>query len=183
MANGKWADCGRTIASRGPVNDLLGSPPDLTYGQMGLRAVLVFVITLVYLRLANKRFLGRYTAFDAVLAIIFGSVVSRGINGQADFGQTMVAGAVLLVLHWTMGAIALRSRAFSRLVKGTPRLLVKHGKPVPDELRRAHISEDDLLEDLRYEGGLDAIEDVEEAYLEPNGKISVIDRKAARQRA
>jgi uncharacterized membrane protein YcaP (DUF421 family) len=161
------------------MHGLLGDPPDLSWAQMALRAVLVFVIALVYLRFANKRFMGRYTAFDAVLAIIFGSVMSRGVNGQAPFWPTMLSGAVLLALHWIIGAIALRSLRFSRFVKGSPRLLIENGKMNTAEMRRAHISEEDLIEDLRYEAHIDSVEGVQAAHLECNGKISVILEKKA----
>ena len=46
----------------------------LAVGQMALRALVIFVVGLVMVRLGDKRFLGRSTAFDALLAIILGSV-------------------------------------------------------------------------------------------------------------
>jgi uncharacterized membrane protein YcaP (DUF421 family) len=163
------------------LQELLGkSVQDLTVAQMSLRAVIVFVVTLVYLRFASKRFLGRYTAFDTVLAVVFGSVMSRGVNGSAPFGSTLVAGAVLLGLHWVVGALSMKSRGFSEFVRGKPRLLVERGKVRAEGIRGTHISEDDLLEDLRYEAHVDSLEDVEAAYLECNGKISVIRRKDER---
>lgn len=163
------------------LQELLGAPPDLTVAQMSLRALIVFTVTLIYVRLANKRFLGRYTAFDAVLAIILGSVMSRAINGQAPFGRTLVAGAVLLGLHWVVGALALRSPTFSRLVKGRPRLLVRDGRMVADALRGAHITPEDLLEDIRYEAHVGSLAEIETAYLECNGKIGIVPRRRGRE--
>jgi uncharacterized membrane protein YcaP (DUF421 family) len=157
------------------IDELLGiHAHELTWVQMSLRAVVVFLVTLSYLRLANKRFLGRYTAFDAVLAIILGSVISRAINGSAPFGPTLVASAVLLALHWIVSELAMISRGFSRIVKGTPKLLVENGRMHRHNMRACHISPDDLLEDLRYEAHVGSIEEVEAAYLECNGKISVL---------
>ena len=163
------------------LEELLGTPPDLTWAQMSFRAVVVFAITLLYVRLGNKRFLGRRTAFDFVLAIILGSVMSRAINGQAPFGPTLAAGAVLLALHWVMGAAAMRSTTVSSLLKGKPRLLVKDGKFIAEEARKSHITEQDLLEDLRFEAHIDSIEDVDTAYLECNGKIGIVRRAQPRE--
>jgi uncharacterized membrane protein YcaP (DUF421 family) len=177
MAASERPGCVRNMTE---LQELLGTrAQDLTWMQMSLRALIVFVVTLVYLRVANKRFLGRYTAFDAVLAIILGSVISRGVNGSAPFGPTMIASAVLLALHWIVSALSMSSVSFSTVVKGRPKLLVDRGRLRIDAMRSCHISAEDLLEDLRYEAHVGSIEEVETAYLECNGKISVVRRQEA----
>jgi uncharacterized membrane protein YcaP (DUF421 family) len=166
------------------LNELLGlDASELTTLQMSLRAVIVFSVTLVYLRVANKRFLGRYTAFDAVLAIILGSVISRAVNGHAPFGATLAASGVLLALHWVVSELSMRSHGFSRLVRGAPKMLVENGRMNPDNMRACQISAEDLLEDLRYEAHIGSLAEVESAWLECNGKISVIRRPPAKPEA
>ena len=73
-------------------------PKDLTFLQTALRAVIVFVATLVMVRLSSKRSLARKTAFDAVLLIIIASVLARAINGSTPFFPTIGTGFVLVVL-------------------------------------------------------------------------------------
>ena len=53
--------------------------------QMALRAVVVYVVTVAFARLGKKRFMGRATAFDVILGIMLGSIVSRAITGNAPF--------------------------------------------------------------------------------------------------
>jgi uncharacterized membrane protein YcaP (DUF421 family) len=162
------------------VDSLLGvDAQTLTFGQMALRAVVVFAVALVLIRVGDKRFLGRQTAFDWVLGIIFGAVLSRAINGTAPFFPTLGAAAVMLLLHWSLAAVAFRSHAFSRAIKGRPSVLVRAGEIQRNEMRRNHITEGDLLEDLRYEAHVESIGQVEAAILECNGRMSVIRRKAA----
>ena len=60
-------------------------PKDLTFIQISLRGVVVFIATLIMVRLGHKRSLSRKTAFDAVLLVILASVLSRAINGSAAF--------------------------------------------------------------------------------------------------
>jgi hypothetical protein len=69
---------------------------DLTTGQMSLRAVVVFVLWLVIVRVADKRMLGKYSAFDVLVAVILGAVLGRTINGSAPFWGSMAAAAVLV---------------------------------------------------------------------------------------
>src|SRR5262249_49447883 len=78
------------------------SAGDLTTGQIALRAILVFLVWLVVVRLADRRLLGKYSAFDVVLAVMLGSVLSRAINGSAPFWGTLAAAAVLVALHWLL---------------------------------------------------------------------------------
>ena len=56
-------------------------PKNLTFLQIALRAVLVFIISLAIVRVANKRFLAKMTAFDAILGFILASMLARAVNG------------------------------------------------------------------------------------------------------
>src|SRR3954454_23283480 len=49
---------------------------ELGMGQMALRAVVLYVVTLLMVRLGKKRFMGQSTAFDVILGIMLGSIVS-----------------------------------------------------------------------------------------------------------
>jgi hypothetical protein len=60
-------------------------PRDLTFVQISLRGIIVFLATLIMIRLGHKRSLARKTPFDAVLLVILAAVLSRAINGSAPF--------------------------------------------------------------------------------------------------
>lgn len=154
----------------------------LSWRHMALRAVVVYVAALALVRLADKRFLGKSTAFDVILAVILGSVVSRAITGQSPFVPTLVAAAVLIALHWLLAWIAFRSDRFGTLVKGSPRTLVRDGEIQWDAMRRSHVSRDDLLGALRAAGGVDDVAGVKLARLERNGTVSVVGRDDAAPR-
>src|SRR5262245_17617982 len=64
---------------------LSAQPKDLTFVQISLRGIIVFLATLIMLRLGHKRSLAHRTPFDAVLLVILASVLSRAINGSAAF--------------------------------------------------------------------------------------------------
>lgn len=159
------------------LSDVLGldiPPSDLDLGEMSARAVVVLLATLLMVRVAGRRFLGRNAGFDVVLAIVLGSVVSRAINGQAAFFPTLGAGFVLVLVHRLLAVVACRSHFISRLLKGADWMLVRDGQIDYAALRRAEFSEDDLLENLRLRGNIASVHEVAEARLERNGQISVI---------
>src|SRR3954453_4899134 len=106
-----------TCYAREHMEDLLGlklEPHDLGYGHIVLRALIVFMVALIVVRVGAKRFLGRKTAFDYILAFILGSMLSRGINGSAPFLQTMVGGLALVLFHRLLAWLSFRSHTIGR---------------------------------------------------------------------
>jgi uncharacterized membrane protein YcaP (DUF421 family) len=155
---------------------LSSKAPDLGFGEISARAFVVYVALLVVVRSGKKRFLGEATAFDVILVITLGSIAARAISGNAAFFGSMLALAVLVATHWVFSALARESRFFSGLVKGHSTLLIRDGRINRKALRAAHMSDDDLEEDLRNKG-IDDPTAVAEARLERNGKLSVIKKK------
>jgi uncharacterized membrane protein YcaP (DUF421 family) len=147
---------------------------DINAARMSLRAAIVFVISIAMLRLGNQRFLGRSTALDVMLGLIYGALMSRAITGNAPLFPTLAAGLVLVILHWILALIAFRSHRFGKFVKGNERVLVQNGEINWDELRKTNISEHDLNEALRNHGKTPDMSNVKSAHLERNGDISVI---------
>lgn len=149
----------------------------LTLWQMALRALIVYVVTLGMVQLlGGRRLIGKHAALDVILGIIFGSVLSRAVNGDAPFFETLGAGAILIGLHWLFAMIAFRSHGFGKLVKGGSPILIDRGEIQWANMRKHGISERDLLESLRLNGQLTGPEHVRTARLERNGDISVIPR-------
>jgi uncharacterized membrane protein YcaP (DUF421 family) len=149
---------------------------DINIWQMGLRAAVVYLATLLLVRMAKKRFMGRATAFDVILGIMLGSVVSRAVTGNAPMLPALTASAVLVAMHWVFSGIALHSKGFGQVVKGQSATIVRDGRIDEDALRRAHMTENDLREDLRGKS-VSGLEQVSEARLERSGQLSVIKAK------
>src|SRR5438132_4620131 len=111
----------------GPLLGLGARPEELTFVQISLRGVVVFVATLIMVRLGHKRSLSRKTAFDAVLLVILASVLSRAINGSAAFFATLGGAVVIVLVHRLFAFIAYHSHSFGCLLKGRPDVIVEHG--------------------------------------------------------
>src|SRR3546814_818751 len=114
---------------------------ELTIVQMAARAVVVYIVTLLVVRLGKKRFLGKATAFDVILGIMLGSIVSRAITGNAPFLPALAA-AVLIALHWSFSALrfvrmasAGSSRASPAFWSGTVRSIGRKCGPPPERTR------------------------------------------------
>jgi uncharacterized membrane protein YcaP (DUF421 family) len=160
------------------VNAALGLDAEtLGVVQMALRALITYFVALAFVRIGDKRFLGKSTAFDVVIAIMFGSVMSRAITTAGEFGPVLAAGAVLVGLHFLVALITFRSDEVGSIVKGRERTLVRDGEIQWEEMATAHVTERDLRGALRAEGRVEDLGKVRLATLERSGDISVITRE------
>jgi uncharacterized membrane protein YcaP (DUF421 family) len=149
-------------------------PRALTFIQISLRGIIVFLVTLVAMRLGHKRSLSRKTPFDAVLLVILAAVLSRAINGSAAFFATLGGGVVLVVLHRLFAHLAYYSHGFGILVKGKPDTIVHDGECDFPVMRRNHVSTHDLEEDMRLSAHTDDLSKIRVARIERSGDISFI---------
>jgi uncharacterized membrane protein YcaP (DUF421 family) len=152
-------------------------PLNLNEGQMLLRAVIIYLVALAVIRIGDKRFLGKSTAFDVILGVVLGSVMSRAITGSSAFLPSIVAGTALVAMHWLLAFVTFRSPRLGNLVKGVPRVLIEDGERRQDTVRASHITEGDLLQALRSCIGTLDIDSVDRAYLERSGDITIIPRQ------
>lgn len=158
------------------MEDLLGlklQPHDLGYGQIVLRALIVFIVALIVVRLGAKRFLGRKTAFDYILAFVLGSMLSRAINGSAPFLQTLVGGLALVMFHRFLAWLSFRYHFIGRLVKGTDDVVIDKGEMQREAMKKNYFTERDMLEDLRLKSH-ESPSEVKNARIERSGDLSVI---------
>jgi uncharacterized membrane protein YcaP (DUF421 family) len=139
-----------------------------------LRTIIIYGFTLAIIRLGSKRFLSKATAFDVIVAIMLGSVMSRAIDGSTPFFMTLLAGVVLLGMHWLFAELAYKTSWFGSYVKGEPVLLIEDGKIQREGMQRASITHDDLTQAIRLKTNQTDPSKIKLAYLERDGQISAI---------
>lgn len=162
------------------INWALGlgaEPKTLTFLQMALRAIIIYIAGLMMVRLSgDRRFGGKFNDFDVILSITFGALLSRAINGSAPFWGTIGVGFVLVGMNRLFAWISDRSRSFQQMISGNALILIQDGEVQADNLKKAHISQSELLASLRSNAHLSEPNQVLVARLERSGKISVIPR-------
>src|SRR4029078_3684668 len=139
------------------IDAMLGLGRDaaaLTFTQISLRGVIVFVSALVIVRCGDRRFLSQKTAFHAVLGFILASLLARAVNGTAAFFPTLGGGFVLVMLHRALASWSRRSHPFGLLIKGRSDGIVRDGKLDEPLARHNRLSEHDLLEEFRLNGNV-----------------------------
>jgi uncharacterized membrane protein YcaP (DUF421 family) len=153
-----------------------GTAMQITWWQMSIRAVIIFLYGVVLLRLAGRRAFGRQSALDIVLTVLIGSNLSRAMTGGSPFLPTIAGSGALVLLHYASIHLTQRSDVVGFLLKGERRTLVRDGSPDPVAMRQVGVSDRDLREAIRLEG-VEELSDVKLAALERSGHISVVKRK------
>lgn len=147
---------------------------DLTAMQMSVRALIIFFVALALIRLTGMRSFGKSTAFDVIISITLGAILSRAITGEVPFFPTIIAAVVLALIHKVIAMITARSHKIGKVLKGEPRLIVKNGFIIWKNMRYGDLSETDLMEGIRKNINVDKLEKVKEAYFDRDGAISAV---------
>ncbi len=141
---------------------------------VALRSTVIYFVALMMVRIGEARLLGRNMVFDIVIGIILGSVLSRAINGSASLVPTIVACIVLVGMRYVISVLSFRSDLVSLIAKGMSSTLIRNGKIDWDMMRKNRMWERDLKSAMRLYAHLSDLEDVKEACLEREGRISII---------
>jgi uncharacterized membrane protein YcaP (DUF421 family) len=154
--------------------ELFGRGRDLTTSQMALRAFVTFFIAVGMIRLAGMRAFGGKTAFDNIVVILLGAILSRAIVGVSPFLPTVIAGITICVTHKVLAMLAARFHFISHLLKGESKVLYKEGQLNKQNIRDCDLSEGDLEEGMRLAGNIPSVDQAKEIRMERSGQISVV---------
>lgn len=138
------------------------------------RAAVMFFVLYVLLRIMGKRELGQLTPFELVVMIVLGDLIQQGVTHN-DFSLT---GAILAVttfgfLAILMSWITYLSPRAERLLDGVPKIIIRDGELLAENLRRDRITQSEVESEMRI-AGIARMDQVAWGILEPQGKISFI---------
>lgn len=139
------------------------------------RGLVVYLFLLVVFRVSGKRSLGHVTTFDFVLLLIVAETTQQALLGN-DFSVTNAFLLVITLVGLDIGLSLARQRwpGLERWIDGLPLVIVEHGRPLAERMRRARVDREDVMEAAREMQGLERLEQVKYAVLERNGTITII---------
>ncbi|RYY64942.1 MAG: DUF421 domain-containing protein, partial [Chitinophagaceae bacterium] len=91
------------------LNHYWGIKEHISPLELSARAVVMFFVSLLLLRLSGMRPFGRENTFDTIITFLIGGILSRGVVGATPF-FSCIAGAV---------AILLANKALAKLSQGS----------------------------------------------------------------
>lgn len=144
------------------------------------RTVFVYFVVLLVIRLMGKREIGQLSPFDFVVAIIIAELAVIPLEASdVPLWHSVLPLAILVTLEVVVSYATLFSHSLRCIICGTPQVIIKNGKILRGEMRKARYNLDDLLAQMRDKGIVDPAE-VEFAVLETSGKLSIIPKSQHR---
>jgi uncharacterized membrane protein YcaP (DUF421 family) len=144
-----------------------------------IKAFIVYFVLWAIIRISGRRTLGEMTAFDFILFLIIGGSTQRAITGQ-DYSLTnaLILVSTFVGIEIALSLLELRSPLIRRVLNATPTLLVENGNPMAHRMRRARVTEQNILESARRLHGLERMDQIRFAILESNGEITIVPQQA-----
>ena len=147
---------------------------ELDFFEMILRATLSFIVLLLMTRLMGRKQLSQLTFFNYSTGIALGSIA----GDIASESETPFLNGLVSLIWWSLltiltAYIGMKSRAARTVIDGQPVVIIKKGRILENELKKAQINMDDLTMLLR-EQQVFSVKDVENAIFESNGQLSIM---------
>lgn len=131
-----------------------------------------FLIILVY-RIMGKREVGQLGVIDLIISILIAELVAISIENFNDsILNTIIPIAILTIIEIILAYLSIKNKNLRAFLDGKPSLIINNGKINYKEMVKQRYSLDDLLVQLR-QNSIKSIEDIEYAFLEHNGKLSI----------
>lgn len=139
-----------------------------------LRVVVVYGFLLAVLRLLGKREFGQLSPLEFVCLLLIPELVQQALV-KDDFSMTnaLVAVSTLVLLVFLTSLVTHRSKKLESVLQGQPTLLAAHGKLLNATMDRERVTPDEIFTEMRRVG-LDRLEQVRWAVLEPDGHIAIV---------
>lgn len=153
--------------------DFFHSQESLTTMEWILRAIIAYFFLLVVAKAMGQRSIAQLRLIDFAIALIIGNIIAHPLSDEhLGLKGSMTTTVVLVLLYIGSVYTMLKWPGIRKLINPPPITLVKDGEILVKGLKKARISIDILLEELREE----KVEDVKKVALalwEADGKVSV----------
>lgn len=153
--------------------DFFNGQETLTVIQWGLRAIVAFLFLLFAAKLMGQRSISQLRLLDFMMALLVGNIIAHPLSDeQLGLKGSMITITVLVILYVVSVYLSLKWNLFRKFLDPSPFPLIKDGKIIYKGLKKARISLDFLLSELRREK-IDDIQKVALVLWEPGGMLSV----------
>jgi uncharacterized membrane protein YcaP (DUF421 family) len=141
--------------------------------ELFVRGTIIYLSALGFLRILRRQG-GEFSRADLLFITVIADAAQNGMAGEY---RSVTEGVVLIgtIFFWNYALdwLGFHFVLVHKLLEPPPLLVVRNGRPLRRNLRSELMSLDDLNEQLR-EQGISDLERVRRAYIEADGKLSVV---------
>jgi len=146
--------------------------------EIVIRGTTIYLVLFVVMRFLPRREVGGLGAADILLIVLIADAVQEGMAGRYESVTEglLLAGTIFFwatLIDWTDYRFP-----HLRLTEGPPLAVVRNGRLMRRNMAREQVTEDEVLSQLRQHG-YESLDGVRAAYIEGDGRFSVLGRKGA----
>jgi uncharacterized membrane protein YcaP (DUF421 family) len=147
--------------------------PDKPLLEIIIRGSVIYLALLFLLRLM-KRQTGSLGMTDILLLVLLADAAQNAMAGEYhSLPDGIVLVSTLVFWNFSLDWLSYKFAFVEKLLHPPPVPLVKNGRFIRKNMNHELVSEDDLMSRLREEG-VSSVHEVKHAYMEGDGKISVV---------
>jgi uncharacterized membrane protein YcaP (DUF421 family) len=142
--------------------------------ELLIRGTAIYLGMFFLLRVILKRESGSLTIAELLVAILLGNAAQNSMVGDStSITDSFILFIVIIGWNYIINLLGYTFPAFRKISNPPPLLLVKDGKMIAKNMHKELILKEELESALR-ENGLDDLSQVKEAFMEGDGKISIV---------
>ena len=160
----------------------VGDAPMLYFFEILARILIIYVYTLLLMRLTGKRGHSQLTLLELLMIIALGSAVGDVMfYPEVPILHALLVVTVIVGLEWLIAHLKRSKKWIEYFVNDRVEVIVKDGVLLKDRLRKENLSEQELYSMLR-EKEIEHLGQVRLACLELSGEISVFKYKEGEEK-
>ena len=157
----------------------IGEEPPLYFLEIVFRVVLIYAFAVIVLRYMGKRGQRQLSPFELILIIALGSATGDSmLYPEVPIFYAWLIILTMVSLNYLLSAMQFRYKFVNNFLEGVPRLLVKEGRIIEENLAKEHLRREELFALLR-EREIDNTGEVQYIFLEQTGHVGLFRRKEA----
>lgn len=141
---------------------------------VAIRAIILYAILLVSMRIMGKGDLGELQPFDLVVSLMLAELAVMPMEDlDAPLMHGIIATAVIMFLQCLISYISLKSNTARKIICGVPSVIYDHGRFNVKDMNKLRINMNDILGQMRLKGYY-SFEDIDYLIMETNGDVSIV---------
>jgi uncharacterized membrane protein YcaP (DUF421 family) len=145
--------------------------------ELVVRGTAMYLFLFVLFRVVIKRRIGSVGMADILILVIVADAAQNGMSGEyRSVSEAFILVGTILAWNMLIDWLAYSVPALQKVLEPPPLVLIDNGRVLWRHLRHEFISEEELKTKLREHGVTDPSE-VEKAYIEPDGQVTVLKKK------
>lgn len=141
--------------------------------ELFLRGSILYLGILILMRIMPRRTGGELATMDLVFIFLIAEAATHSVGEYSSVTEGFVVIGTLIFWNYLVNWLSFQVPFLENMISAPHLQIVKDGIMLRRNMRREFITEEELMENLRKEG-IDNLADVQCAFVEGDGKISVI---------